>query len=236
MTNHNTELQRRRDPRIRPKGTVILRIGTYIMRGRISNLSLGGVATATRTTAPERFLGNMAEVDLRLDGQRASWLRLQGHVVRIQARSIALRLDGAPPSFARVLDQAVTASHNNDQRLSVLLVDSLPVRRSAMSEAFRAAGCIVLDVSTPLEAIVRLGESDFEPNLVAVADSMPLAISDELRRFVEAEHPRARLVTIGDAIHAIDAPTGLGQWLSAANPADDLAARIRTVLTTLDRR
>lgn len=233
MTNHNTGPERRRDPRIHPKGTVILRIGTYIIRGRVSNLSLSGIATATRTTAPERMLGSTAEVDLRLDGQGASWLRLQGHVVRINANSIALRLDSAPPPFVRILDQAVAASHNNDRRLSVLLVDALPVRRSAMCEAFRGAGCIVVDVSTPLEAIVRLGESDFEPNLVAIADSRPLAISDELRRFVGAEHPRARLVTIGDTI---DAPTGLGQWLSAANPADDLAARIRTVLTTLERR
>lgn len=232
MTHHNTEPERRRDPRIRPKGTVILRIGTYIIRGRISNLSLSGVATATRTTAPERLLGSTADVDLRLDGQGASWLRLQAHVVRINANAIALRLDAAPPAFVRIFDQAVAASHDNDRRLSVLLVDALPVRRDAMSEAFRAAGCIVVDVSTPLEAIVRLGESDFEPNLVAIADSRPLAISDELRRFVDAEHPRARLVTIGDAL---DAPTGLGQWLSAANPADDLAARIRTVLTTMDR-
>jgi CheY-like chemotaxis protein len=233
MTNHNTGPERRRDARIRPKGTVILRTGTYTVRGRVSNLSLGGVSTATRTTAPERLLGNTAEVDLRLDGQGATWLRLQGQIVRIGGQSIALRLDVVPPSFARMIDEAVSASHHNDRLLSVLLVDALPVRRGAMSEAFRAAGCIVIDVSTPLEAIVRLGESDFEPNLVAIADSWPMTISDELRRFVNVEHPRARLVTIGDTI---DAPGGLGEWLSAANPADDLASRIRTVLTTLYRR
>jgi CheY-like chemotaxis protein len=233
MTNDNTGQERRRDPRIHPKGTVILRTGTYIVRGRISNLSRSGVATATRSTAPERFLGGKADVDLRLDGQGATWLRLQGQIVRIGSNSIALRLDVVPPSFTRIVDQAVAASHHNDRLLSVLLVDASPLRRSAMREAFRAAGCIVIDVSTPLEAIVRLGESDFEPNLVAIADSLPRTISDELRRFVDVEHPRARLIKIGDPS---DAPSGLGRWLSAANPADDLAVRIRTVLTTLDRR
>ncbi len=153
--------------------------------------------------------------------------------MRIGANSIVVRLDMVPPSFSGIVDQAFAASNHHDRLLSVLLVDSAPVRRSAMREAFRAAGCRVIDVSTPLEAIVRLGESDFEPDLVAIADSLPMRISDELRRFVDMEHPRARLVTIGDAI---DAPAGLRQWLSASNPAGDLALRIRSVLTTLDRR
>jgi hypothetical protein len=233
MTNHNTGPERRRDLRIRPKGTVVLRTGTYIVRGRISNLSRSGVSTTTRTTAPERFLGSKAEVELRLDGQDATWLRLEGRIVRIGANSIAVRLDVVPPSFARIVDQAVAASNHHDRLLSVLLVDGAPVRRCAMRDAFRAAGCLVIDVSTPLEAIVRLGESNFEPNLVAIADSLPGTISDELRRFVGVEHPCARLVGIGDAV---EVAAGLGQWLSASNPADDLAVRIRSVLTTLDRR
>ena len=76
---------------------------------------------------------------------------------------------------------------------------------------------------------MRLGESEFEPDLIAIADSLPASTSDQMRRFVEAEHPRARLVTIGDAATA---PDGLALWLSSANPNTDLAARIRTVLTS----
>jgi CheY-like chemotaxis protein len=233
VTNHNTRQERRRYLRMCPKGTVIVRTSTYIIRGRISNLSAGGLSAITRTTPPERLLRSQAEIDLRLDGRDASWLHLQGQILRIGATSIALRFDVVPPSFARIMDETVSASHHHDRLLSVVLVDARPERRSAMTEAFRTAGCTVVDVSTPLEAIVRLGELHFEPHLVAIADSLPATTSEELRRFVDAEHPRTKLVAIGSATSA---PAGLALWLSAANPADDLAARIRTVLTTPDRR
>jgi len=168
------------------------------MRGRIVNLSRGGVAAITTSAAPERLLGGYA----------------------------------VPAGFAHAIDEIVTASHCHRRVLSIVLVDATSARRDDMAEAFRAAGCAVIAVSTPLEAIVRLGESHFEPDLIAIADSLPATISEELRRFVDAEHPRAKLVTIGDGASA---PLGLAHWLSAANPAGDLATRIRTVLTTFAR-
>jgi hypothetical protein len=91
----------------------------------------------------------------------------------------------------------------------------------------------VIDVSTPLEAIVRLGEAPFEPDLIAIADSLPGQISDDLREFVEREHPRAKLVTIGDEV---DDPTGLVHWLSSRNPNSDLVTRVRHVLSRPKRR
>lgn len=181
----------------------------------------------TRIAVPERLLDSTVDIDLRFDGRGSSWLRLQGHILRIGANSIALELDLVSPAFARIVDEMVTASHCHHRVMSIVLVDAMPERRSAMAEAFRAAGCAVIDVSTPLEAIVRLGESLFEPNLIAIADSLPGTISDELRRFVDAEHPRAKLVTINDATSA---PLGSAHWLSTANPVNDLAARIRSVL------
>jgi CheY-like chemotaxis protein len=232
MTNENARLERRSAVRVSPKGTVTVRADTYVMRGRIVNVSLGGISAHTRITAPERLLGCPAELDLRLDGQDSSWLSLRGCVLRIDARVIALRFDAVPASFARIIDATVSASYYHARVLSIVLVDATAERRSAMSEAFRIAGCTVIDVSTPLEAIVRLGESHFEPDVIAIADSLPETTSQELRRFVDAEHPRAKLVTIGDAA---DGPAGLAHWLSAANPADDLARRVRTVLTAKDR-
>ncbi len=232
MSNHKARPERRRDLRVFPKGTVIVRAGTYLVRGRIANLSRGGISTITRTTAPERLLGAAVELAIRFDGRDSSWLELRGRVLRIGATSIAMALEDAPPSFTRILDETISASHHHDRVLSIVLVDATPRRRSEMAEGFRAAGCGVIDVSTPLEAIVRLGESHFEPDLIAIADSLPATISDELRRFVDGEHPRAKLVTIGDTTSA---PAGLVHWLSATNPSGDLAARIRKVLVTFDR-
>ena len=101
-----------------------------------------------------------------------------------------------------------------------------------MADAFRSAGCTVSETSTPLEAIVRLGELDFEPDLIAIADSMPGAIADDLRRFVIRDHPRVKLVTIGaELLH--DATNG--HWLSSAHPTADLVNRVRAVLGCVRR-
>ena len=96
-----------------------------------------------------------------------------------------------------------------------------------MAEAFRAALGAVLEVAMPLEAVVRLGESRFDPDLIAIADSLPSIARDELRRFVERERPSAKVVTIGDDDTA---PPGDDRWLSASSPKGELVARIRTLL------
>jgi hypothetical protein len=229
MSNDSARRERRRDLRVSPKGTVSVQADTCVIRGRIANLSRAGLSMTTPLPAPERLLGSAAEIDLRLDDREATWFELRGRILRLDARSVALAFDDPPASFLRVINEIVRASHHHQRVLSIVLVDATPARRSEMTEAFRAAGCGVIEVSTPLEAIVRLGESHFEPDLIAIADSSPAAVSDELRRFVDAEHPRAKLVTISDAANE---PTGLLHWLSATNPAGDLATRIRKVLTT----
>jgi hypothetical protein len=227
-TSLQARSERRRELRISPKGTVIVRADTYLIRGRIANLSHNGLAMTTRMTAPERILGAPVELSLRLDGRDSSWFELGGHIQRIGANAMAIALARVPPAFTQIVEEMGTRSRRNDRMLSIVLVDATAHRRSAMAEGFRSGGCTVLEVSTPLEAIVRLGESHFEPDLIAIADSQPARISDEMRRFVETEHPGARLVTIGDATTA---PEGLALWLSSANPNADLAARVRTVLT-----
>jgi hypothetical protein len=109
-----------------------------------------------------------------------------------------------------------------------VLIDASPERSGPIAEAFRAAGCVVFEVSTPLEAIVRLGESQFEPDLIAIADSVPSPTADELRRFAELEHPSAKLVTLGGDDVAPPDPT---HWLSTSGSRDDLIARIRDLLS-----
>jgi hypothetical protein len=232
VTDHAAASDRRGDVRATPKGTVIVRADTYVIRGRVVNLGRKGLLTATRTTAPERLLRAEIAIALRLDGKDASWLELGGRILRIGACSMAIGFDVVPPSFARILDEVMSRALQHDRSLAVLVVDGAPRRRAAMADGFRAAGCAVVEVSTPLEAIVRLGGAHFEPDLIAIGDSIPAAISDELRRFVDAEHPGAMLVTIGDA----GIPDGVVHWLSAADQTGELAARIRDVLSRFPRR
>jgi CheY-like chemotaxis protein len=212
---------------------VIIQAGDHAQRGRLANLGGGGLLATTEVTASERMLARKVDLELRLDSQASEWLRLTGRILRIGANSVAVGFDSVPDSFERLFDQISTASHGHRRILSVVLIDATPERRLPIAEAFRAAGCAVVDVATPLEAIVRLGESHFEPDLIAIGNSLPSGSSDELHRFVEREHPRAKLVTIGDELIE---PEGLAHWLSSANPGDDLAARLREVLINPARR
>lgn len=223
---------RRHSRRIALKGTVIMMSSQHSQRGRITNISPGGLLATTAVTPTSLLLGRTADLELRFDSPNAEWLRLVGRVTRIEATSIALAFEKVSSIFIRLIDEMSSAADRDGRVLSVVLVDETTTRRIAMAEAFRAAGCNVVDVSSSLEAIVRLGGLPFEPNVIAIANSTPSASSDQLRIWVEREHPRAKLVTIGDEVIS---PDGLVHWLSATNLGDDLAARVRDVLTSQRR-
>jgi len=219
--------ERRRHPRIAPKGTVIVTSAEHTQRGRISNLGQGGLLVATTVTAPSKLLGRAVEMEIRLDGQSAEWLRASGRILRITNDAIAILFDRVPPSLVRMIDEMASASRTHLRTLSAVVVDADPARRATMVEGFRAAGCRVVETSTPLEAIVKLGELSFEPDLIAIGNSAPGVVADDLRRFVESHHPRAKLVTIGD--DSVE-PAGIAYWLSSADPDADLVTRVCQIL------
>lgn len=220
-------MERRRTQRISPKGSVILFAGEQVEHGRVANISSGGLLAITTEGPPELRPGTEVELELRLDAASSEWLKLAGRVVRIDGASIAIEIETSEP-FVRTMEDSVSASGVHQRVESVVLIDATAERREPIAEAFRAAGCDVLEVSTPLEAIVRLGESRFEPDLIAIADSVPSSISDDLRVFVKREHPDARLVTIGDDVLA---PPGSARWLSSSGRPGELIARIRELLS-----
>ena len=218
--------ERRRSVRISPKGSVVLSAGEYLERGRIGNISSSGLMAITPEQPPEDLLGAEVGIELRLDAATSEWLWLSGHVTRIGAHEIAIALESSEP-FVRLMEDSASASNVHMRVPTVVLVDANPERRGALADAFRAAGCGILEVSTPLEAIVRLGESPFEPDLIAIADSLPSSTSVDLRHFVEREHPHATLVTIGDDVLE---PPGLAHWLSTLSPQNARLARIRDLV------
>jgi len=230
--DYRGQYERRRNRRIAPKGSVLVRAGTYLLRGRIANLSLGGLSATTVVTAPVRLLGSSVEIELRFDGSARAWCELGGRLLRSGATSLAIAFDRVPPRFAQTIEEMHDALHGRRRVLSIVLVDTHDERRAMLAEGFRRACCDVIDTATPLEAIVRLGESHFEPDVIAIADSSPATISDELRRFVDREHPHARVLTIG---HESVGPEGSAQWLSSADPASDLVTRIRQLLVATTR-
>jgi len=111
--------------------------------------------------------------------------------------------------------------------ISVILIDEHTDRRAVIAEAFREVGCDVIEAATSLEAVVRLGECAFEPDLIAVGDSIPDAAAAEMREFIGRNHPHVKLVAIRDtAPPVVDADV---RTLSA-DPLPGLPLRIRELL------
>jgi hypothetical protein len=218
--------ERRRHMRIYAKGTSLVRVDDYVLRGRIANLGEGGILVLAHVDGPE-LLGRLADVEVRLDGGFAQWLQATGPVVRIADGGVAIAFETLSGELRAMIDELTTATRARNRVLSVVLIDADAQRRSAMTAGFRTTGCAVIEAATPLEAIVRLGESSFEPDVIAIADSHPTAEADEMRSFVERNHPNTKLVTIGDALLQ---PDGIAHWLSSADPSSDLPTRIREVL------
>jgi len=219
---------RRRHARIAPKGTVTIHALGNAHGGRLANIGVGGMYVATDISLPDRLLGRIVDLELRFDGALAAWQRLSGRVSRIGAGGAAIVFaEPTTPALLLVIDKLTTASHASARVISVVLIDGDGTRRAAIAAGFRAAGCDVLEVATQLEAIVRLGESHFEPDIIAVANTQPATAADEMRAFVASYHPRSMLVTIGPEL--LD-PAGLANWLSAATATADLPGRIRDLL------
>jgi hypothetical protein len=215
---------RRRHDRIEPKGTVTIHALGIAHRGRLANIGLGGMYVATGVGFPDRLLGRVVGLELRFDGALAAWQRLTGRISRIAPDGVAIMFDAPTmPALLLVIDRLTTASHAAARAISVVLIDPDAARRASIVAGFRAAGCEVVEAASQLEAIVRLGECDFEPNIIAVANTRPVAASDEMRAFVEDYHPTSMLVTIGPEL--LDPAAN---WLSEASA--DLPTRIRELL------
>lgn len=222
------ELDRRQHVRIAPKGTATIHALGNAHYARLANIGVGGAYVTTDVSLPDRLLGRVVGLELRFDGALAAWQRLTGRITRISAGGAAIVFAvPTPPALLHMIDGLTTASHASARVITVVLIDADATRRAAITAGFRAAGCQIVAVATQLEAIVRLGESHFEPDIVAVASTQPVIVADEMRAFVERYHPSSMLVAIGPEL--LD-PAGFDNWLPEATATADLPARIRELL------
>ena len=214
--------------RVRAKGSVRIHRGNRVISGRMVDLAVGGVCM--RTELPLGLLGEQVRVDLRLDGSGSRHFALLGRVLRVSLPTgrMAIGFDAAPDDFEDCVQDELLAAMEHDALPRMILVDTVGERRHKIASAFRTAGCHVTEASTPLEAIAHLTGSRFELGLIAIADTVPEAVAEELREFLLEEHPDAHMVAIGSSAAHRDPAVS---WLCPSNGRGDLQTRVGRVMT-----
>lgn len=180
-------LERRHDARVDARGSVILRGDTH-ERGRVVDISSGGMCIRLADLVAPRRQGEHVVLDVHLDGGRHRWLRVHGRIQRIApGGTLGVAFAGPPRELEERIQDELVALLERTAHEHVLLVDPDPIRRLVTAAQLRSAGRRVTDVSSPLEAIERLAETPGRPTVVAVADTLPASIADELRTYLSAE-------------------------------------------------
>lgn len=225
-----TPRERRRAIRVRSKGSIRIQHGARLIGGRILDLCVGGVSV--RADLPLELAphdGEAVRVDVKLDACSKQF-SLAGHVVRSRpaTRVIAIAFDNATNEFKDCVQDELLAAVKHDAVPRMILVDKVAKRRGVFADAFRGAGCSVTEVSTPLEAIAWLGQSQFEPGVIAIADSVPESIAHDLRQYLCEQYPETHMVAIGGSRRTHDQSSS---WLSWADGRKDLRLRVGRVIT-----
>jgi hypothetical protein len=217
--------------RVRSKGSIRIHCGNRVISGRIVDLAVGGICV--RTELPIGLLGLIGElvhVDLNLDTVASRRFALLGRVLRVSipTRRMAIGFDAVPDDFEDCVQDELLAAVEHDRLPRMILVDTVDGRRNKIASAFRNAGCHVTEASTPLEAIAHLDGSRFELGLIAIADTVPETVAEQLREFLLDEHPEAHMVSIGrSAAHRDPAAS----WLCSTDVREDLQTRVGRVMT-----
>jgi CheY-like chemotaxis protein len=191
--------ERRHSGRVQATGTAIVH-GSFAARGRIIDLAVGGLTVLVDDAATVPEVGARVRVDVRLDG-RGDWLPLVGSVARVDARgsavALAIELLVVPPEFEDLIQDELLAALECSRRPRILLVDVARGRRELVAAAFRATGCEVLEVSSPLEAINAIDQSRLHLLAVVIADTEIASRADDLRSFLGEMYPRVPLIVVG---------------------------------------
>ncbi|HEX2690737.1 MAG TPA: PilZ domain-containing protein [Kofleriaceae bacterium] len=193
----NVAEDRRRHVRVVANGSVIV-YGVETMRGRLSNISSGGICVRLVEGGPRCSCGESVRIELHLDRTGATWLQFHGEVLRADKHEIAIGFTVVPLDFADVVQGALVSVLEGTALSHVLLVDPNPEHRAPFAALLRRASCRVVEAATPLEAIAHLGGSAIHSWVVAVADTIPASTADELRRFLAESDAPVDVRVLGD--------------------------------------
>jgi hypothetical protein len=182
-------VDRRQYVRVVANGSAIVQ-GHVSTRGRLLNISSGGMLVRLGDSEPGFALGEPVDIDLHLDRHRATWLQFHGEIARANHHELAISFTAVPSDFAEVVRDALASALEGAALAHVLLVDANAERRTPFAALLRRAGCRVAEVATPLDAIAHLGGSAIQSWVVGIASTVPASTADELQHFLtESDAP-----------------------------------------------
>jgi len=175
--------------------------GEPAIHGRVLDVAVGGLNLIVERAITTLEPGAFVRLALRFDG-KGSWLRLTGSVMRIDAHGAAsalvIKLLDVPPDFEDLVQNEIVFALECAQQRHLLLVDAARERRELVAAAFRAIRCVVIEVSSPLEAIIALDQSRLHLWGVIIGDTEIASRADELREFLAATYPQVPLIVVGE--------------------------------------
>lgn len=204
-----TAIDRRQHVRVIANGSVIV-YGRATTRGRLSNISSGGMVMRLGEGEPLCESAEHIEVELHLDRTGATWLRFRGEVVRADHHELAISFTSVPLDFAEVVQDALVSALAGAALAHILLVDANSQRRTPFAALLRRAGCRVVEVATPLDAIAHLGGSAIHSWVVAIASTVPASTAEELQRFLTESDAPVDVRMLGNK-----SPTSALAWFTA---------------------
>lgn len=218
--------ERREQPRVHVRGSVILRSGDDVVNGVAVSVS----ATTLEVECDRGFAllattdGAPLAIEMRLNGVAGNWFHLEGRVRRVRTANHSLVIDIVPVPAPLAAWIAAQTDRAHVPALEVMVVDSDVVRRARIAEAFRAEGCHVSETGSPLEALHGLEDASFTTRLIVVADTEPRSIGVDLRDYLDVAHV-AMVVAVGDPE---DSP--MRARLAPSDDARPLQECVRTLL------
>jgi len=193
--------ERRHSQRIDVSGNAVVHGPVSVMRCEIVDLSTGGALlrpVGNGAAAPLPGVG--VTVDLHLDAADTGWFTLRAVVHRsgVAGGAFAVEFGDVTAEFEDLVEDEVLAALEAARILRVIVVDPIDRRRQRLATELRRAGCSPFEVSTPLDAIGLIDQSQMHFSFALVAEQLLNTEGRDLMGFLAVTHPQVHLALIAD--------------------------------------
>ncbi len=226
-------VERRRHYRAGIEAGAVIHAAQMALRGRIVDLSLGGVRIRrVDENAPCPSPGTAAMIELEL-GASGGWVAQDGRIQRCELGEIVVAFGPLAAEVEDLIEDEVLAAIEAKRRPRMIVVDPSADRRRMVADKLRAAGCESYEAATPLEAIDLIERPRSRITGMTMAEHLTQTGADEFCDFVAETNPNIKLALITDAIAegTVDEPVPRNQRITdritTVVPEDTLEVSLR---------